>query len=147
MKIAFNETQPTVILNGGRLELQPKGSPGQKDRRQIADSVAELPDVKRFTLLGKISVLSLEDAAKRDADVLRGVADVKATIAVKASKDADKAKAVAEAAAAAVPPAPPTEVKTAEPVPPAEKPEEKPEEKSKEDSSEHRRPRRRSGRH
>ncbi len=144
MKIAFNETQTTVILNGGRLELQPKGSPGQKDRRQIADSVAELPDVKRFALLGKISVLSLEEAAKRDADILRGIADVKATIAVKAAQDAAKAKAAAEAAA--VPPAAPIEAKTEEPTPPAEKLGEKPEEKSEEDPSEHGKPRRR-GRH
>lgn len=136
MKIAFNETQTTVILNGGRLELQPKGAPGQRDRRQIADSVAELPDVRRFVQLGKISILSLEDAAKRDADALRSVAEAKASIAMKAAKDAEKAKEAVARATTTVP-ATPTET---------EKPEEKPEEKTEEESSERGRPRRR-GRH
>ena len=144
MKIAFNETQTTVILNNGRLELHPKGSPGQKDRRQISDSVAELPDVKRFAQLGKISVLPLEEAAKRDAVALRGIADVRATIAVKATKEADKAASVAKAAADAISPAVPTEAtKTEAPPPPPEKPEEKPEEGPSEHED---RPRRR-GRH
>lgn len=102
MKIAFNETQTTVILNGGRLELHPKGSLNQRDRRQISDQVAELPDVKRFALLGKISILSVEEVAKRELTEKQTVADTKARAAVKAVKEADKAAAEV----AAVTPAP-----------------------------------------
>jgi len=108
MKIAFNETQTTIILNGGRLELWPRGSQGQRDRRQIDDVVAELPDVKRFRDLGKISILTLEETAKRDRDAKQVVATAAADGAAKAARKAEKAAAEVPAASPKVeePPAP-----------------------------------------
>jgi hypothetical protein len=118
MKIAFNETQTTIILNGGRLELWPRGAQGQRDRRQIDDAVAELPDVKRFKDLGKISVLTLEETAKRDRDAKQVVATAAADGAAKAARKAEKAAAEVPVASPKVeaPPAP------VEPPAPADEP-------------------------
>ena len=101
MKIAFNESPKTVILDEGRLRLHPKGSLHEKDRRQIEDPVALLPDVARFEALGLITIRSLEETAKYDADIKRAVADAAAVVAKKSAEDFALAKSVADAAAKA----------------------------------------------
>jgi hypothetical protein len=71
MKMLFNETQTTVILDGGRLRLLPKGTVidgTKRDRIAIDDTVMALPDVKRFVDKKKITIVSLEDAASREAN-------------------------------------------------------------------------------
>lgn len=110
MKILFNETQTTVILAGGRLELHPKGVHTKRDRLQIQDRDAVLPDVVRFAQLGKIRILTLEEAAKADVAAKEYAAATKGEIAAKAAIEAEKAAAEAAKAAAELP------------TPPAEKP-------------------------
>jgi hypothetical protein len=99
MKIAFNESLKTVILDNGRLKLYPKGSLHDKDRRQIEDPVALLPDVARFEALEIIKIRSLEETAKYDADIKRAAADAAAVVAKKAADDFALAKSMADAAA------------------------------------------------
>ncbi len=70
MKMLFNETHTTVILNGGRLRLLPKGTviDGHKrDRVSVDDNVLALPDVKRFADKKKITIASVEEAASRES--------------------------------------------------------------------------------
>lgn len=111
MKILFNETQATVILAGGRLELHPKGIHTKRDRLQIQDRDADLPDVVRFEQLGKIRVLSIEEAAKADAAALAYVATSKGEVAAQAAIEAETASADAKKAAEeASPPPPPAHV-------------------------------------
>jgi len=72
MKILVNETARLIILNEGRIQLRPKGQPG--DRKDVEDSVLELPDVKRFLDKKLVSALSPEGAAKQDAAEARAAA-------------------------------------------------------------------------
>ena len=65
-KIAVNNTQTTVILASGRLELAPKGAANKKDRKEISAELAEHPDVVRFADQMKISLLSMEDAGLKE---------------------------------------------------------------------------------
>ena len=82
MKIIFNETQTTMILADGRLHLHPKGAREQRDRRQVTEEIAAHSDVVRFASLGKILVLSVEEAAKREQSEKMVIAESKAAAAI-----------------------------------------------------------------
>ena len=91
MKIIVNKTQSTVVLASGRIVLAPEGMPN--DRKEITDEVAALADVQRFAgALKKVSLLSLEASAQRDAKASAKAPKAK----VDANADA-KAKAEADA--------------------------------------------------
>ena len=96
MKIAISNMTTTIVLAGGSLELAPRGTAGGKDRKEISDELARHPKIARFAALGKIYLLTLEEAATRDA-----------------------AAAALAARKAAPPPAPPTPPEPAKPEAPA----------------------------
>lgn len=133
MKILFNETQTTVILAGGRLELHPKGIHTKRDRLQVQDRDAELPDVVRFAQLGKIRIRTLEEAARADAADKAYEAASKGEIAARAAIAAEKAEVDARKAAEAVPPS-----HEEEPAPAPEKQAEKPARYAETSETEHR---------
>lgn len=72
-KILYNETKMTVILCGGKIKLYPKGStnPACPDHRQVDNELSKHPDIVHFYKLGRVAVLSMDDAkAREDADKL-----------------------------------------------------------------------------
>lgn len=75
--IISNETQTTVCLADGKLRLFPKGSPTNTDRKEVSEDIAKLPDVQRFKDQGKIAILSVEDAARKEQQEARASAPKK----------------------------------------------------------------------
>ena len=106
MKVLVNNTATTIVLVGGRVDLSPKGVAG-KDRKTVSDDLADHPEIQRFAQLGKIGILSLDEAAQKD------------------NREA-VAKTV-KAAAPVAPPAPPVKKEEPKPEPPKEEPKVTPE--------------------
>ena len=59
----FNESRPVVLLMGRLIRLEPKGYPG--DHKEITPEQSRHPHVVEFLRLGKVSVLTEEEAKVR----------------------------------------------------------------------------------